>query len=118
MVKNINLITVLISFAATSWRSVVIVVLTEPMKRLHGLSYASVSLVKGSAARASYKSDSYLIRVPKLLKLHEIYFNKKCASTSTGILSGSVAMPTALLTPTPFSVPQTSAKSSLQPLIT
>jgi hypothetical protein len=34
-------------------------VLTEPMKRLHSLGYASVSLVKGSAARASCKSDSY-----------------------------------------------------------
>ena len=40
------------------------------------------------------------------------------ASISTGILSGSDPKPTALLTPTPFSSPQTCAKSSLQPLIT
>ena len=38
-------------------------------------------------------------------------------STSTGILSGNEPIPTALLTPIPFSCPHTSANNSLQPLI-
>ena len=42
----------------------------------------------------------------------------KIASISTLILPGSEPIPTALLAPIPCSAPNTSAKSSLQPLIT
>jgi hypothetical protein len=50
-------------------------VLTEPMKRLHSLSYASVSLVKGYAKNfsrtvrtkaAGQRITFYLIPIPKL----------------------------------------------------
>src|SRR5690606_30534579 len=45
-------------------------------------------------------------------------FSSNTASISTGILSGSDPIPTALLTPTPLSVPHTLANNSLHPLMT